>query len=118
MKGNFGVAVRKNREGLYKKDKSYSLRQVAARIGVQPSYLSRIERGEPLSLSEDKAKALADELAIDRDVMLAMMGKVSKELQEIIRNRPELFAELIKSLKEMPDHAVLKIVREVRDGKW
>jgi hypothetical protein len=35
-----------------------------------------------------------------------------------IRRRPELFAELIRELKDMPDHAVLRIVREVRDGEW
>ena len=47
-----------------------------------------------------------------------MAGKVSSDLQEIIRKRPELFAELIRQLKKAPDHAVLKVVREVRDGDW
>ena len=28
------------------------------------------------------------------------------------------FAELIRQLKEAPDHALLKVVREVRDGDW
>jgi hypothetical protein len=32
--------------------------------------------------------------------------------------RPKLFAELIRALKDQPDHAVLWIVREVRDGNW
>jgi hypothetical protein len=43
---------------------------------------------------------------------------VSSDLQQAIRKRPELFASLIRELKNMPDHAVLRIVREVRDGKW
>ncbi len=47
-----------------------------------------------------------------------MAGKVSTDLQEIIKQRPELFSQLIKELKDLPDHAVLKIVREVRDGDW
>jgi hypothetical protein len=29
-----------------------------------------------------------------------------------------LFAALIRELKDMPDHAVLRLVREVRDGEW
>ena len=37
---------------------------------------------------------------------------------EAIRRRPQLFAELIRRLKDMPDHAVLRLVREVRDGEW
>ena len=45
-------------------------------------------------------------------------GKVSRDLQEIIRRRPRLFAQLIRDLKDTPDHAVLRLVREVRDGKW
>ena len=51
-------------------------------------------------------------------MLLALAGKVSGELQSIIRRRPQLFAELIHQLKDMPDHAVLRLVREVRDGDW
>jgi len=35
-----------------------------------------------------------------------------------IRSRPRLFADLIRQLKNLPDHAVLRLVREVRDGTW
>mgnify|MGYP001152081548 CR=1 FL=1 len=31
---------------------------------------------------------------------------------------PQLFAELIRSIKSIPNHAVLRIVRDVRDGNW
>jgi len=57
-------------------------------------------------------------LGLDPDLLLAMAGKVSSELQTIIRKRPKLFADLIRALKDQPDHAVVRIVREVRDGKW
>jgi hypothetical protein len=43
---------------------------------------------------------------------------VSSDLQAAIRKRPELFAQLIRDLKDLPDRAVLRLVREVRDGKW
>ena len=33
-------------------------------------------------------------------------------------DRPVLFAELVRRLKEEPDHAVLRIVRDVKDGEW
>ena len=36
---NFGAFIRKVREEKLLGDKSYSLRQVASRIGVEPSYL-------------------------------------------------------------------------------
>ena len=114
----FGQYIREKRLSLQKKDKKFSLRQVAMRINIEPSYLSKLERGEQSYLSEEKIIALANELNEDKDVLLALIGKVSKDIQEIIKKRPQLFAQLIRELKNMPDHAVLKLVREVRDGDW
>jgi transcriptional regulator with XRE-family HTH domain len=118
MKTVFGDYIREKREKQKKKDSSFSLRQVAYRVGVEPSYLSKVERGDQPPPSEGKIKALAEELNENPDVLLAMAGKVSTDLQEIIKQRPELFSQLIKELKDLPDYAVLKIVREVRDGDW
>ena len=87
-------------------------------MGIQPSYLSKVERDEVAPPSEETTRKLAHELGMDSDVLLAMAGKVSSDLQEVIRKRPALFAELIRGLKETPDHAVLRLVREVRDGEW
>ena len=115
---NFGPFIRSRREALRKTDPKYSVRQVAKRMGIQPSYLSKVERGEVGPPSEETTRKLARELKIDSDVLLAMAGKVSSDLQDVIRKRPTLFAELIRELKEMPDHAVLRLVREVRDGEW
>ena len=114
----FGNYVRELREERRETDRSYSVRQVAGRIGIQPSYLSKVERGEVAPPSEATIKRLAEDLGEDTDVMLALAGKVSQELQEIIRKRPKLFASLIRELKNSPDHALLRIVREVRDGDW
>jgi HTH-type transcriptional regulator, competence development regulator len=113
-----GAYIREKRESLKEKDRRFSLRQVATRIGIEPSLLSRIERGEPGSLSEPKIYALAKDLDEDPDVLLALGGKVSSDIQDVIRKRPKLFSQLIRDLKNLPDYAVLRIVREVRDGKW
>jgi len=114
----FGEYVRKHREALKSQDRRFSVRQVAQRIGVEPAYLSKIERGDVAPPSEAKIRALAKELDEDADVLLAMAGKVSSDLQEIIRKRPQLFADLIRQLKSMPAHAILRIARDVRDGDW
>ncbi len=114
----FGKYVRKRREALRKREPRYSVRQVAQRVGLEPSYLSKIERGQQAPPGEQTIVALARDLGEDPDVLLALAGKVSSDLQAIIRKRPQLFADLIRQLKSMPDHAVLRIVREVRDGDW
>jgi len=118
MDALIGTYIRNKREALKKIDRRYSLRQVAYRIGIEPSYLSKIERGLPAPLSEEKIRALACDLGENLDVLLALSGKVSSDVQEAIRKRPELFADLIRQIKDMPDHAILRIVREVRDGSW
>jgi transcriptional regulator with XRE-family HTH domain len=114
----FGTFVRDRREALRGGDPTFSVRQVAARIGVQPSYLSKVEREEVAPPSEATIRRLARVLDVDTDVLLALAGKVSGDLMEAIRRRPVLFAELIRQVREMPDHAVLRLVREVRDGEW
>ena len=85
---------------------------------MEPAYLSKVERGEQAPPLEATIGRLADELELDADVLLAMAGKVSSDLQAIIRQRPELFAQLLRELRDMPDHAILRLVREVRDGDW
>jgi transcriptional regulator with XRE-family HTH domain len=114
----FAQHIRDKREALQRHDRRYSLRQVAQRIGVQPGYLSKIERGDFPPPSEEKIRLLAAELNEDSDVLLAMAGKVSKDLQEIIRARPALFAELIRAMKSAPDARVHDLAREIRDGDW
>jgi PAS domain S-box-containing protein len=103
----FGEYVRERREALQGNDPRFSQRQVAMRIGIQPAYLSRIERGEAVSLSEEKIIALARELEEDPDVLLALAGKISSDVREAIRRRPAIFSSLIRDLDDLPDYAVL-----------
>ena len=114
----FGAYLRERREALREKDPRFSVRQVAARIGVEPSYLSKVERGDEAPPSEPRIRALADDLGEDPDVLLALAGKVSADLQAIIRKRPALMAQLIREMKRLPNHAVLRIARELKDGEW
>lgn len=118
MAKTFGSHLRDRRERLRRGDPRFSVRQVAERIGVEPSFLSKVERDEVAPPSEEKIVALARDLGEDADVLLAMAGKVSSDLQQVIRKRPELVAALLRELKDLPDRAVLRLVREVRDGDW
>jgi transcriptional regulator with XRE-family HTH domain len=114
----FGTYIRQRRAARRQTDAAYSLRKLSLRIGVEPSYLSKVERGEVPPPSEATILKLAAELGEDPDVLLALAGKVSSELQEVIRSRPQLFGQILRELRDLPDHAVLRVVREVRDGSW
>ena len=118
---NFGDYVRKRRERLRVGDPEYSLRKVAARIEVAPSFLSNVERGQDPPPSEPKIRALASVLGEDPDVLLALAGKVSSDLQQAICDRPQVFGRLIRELKDLPDRAVEQVekaARRVREGQW
>ena len=114
----FGNYIREKRNALREENTRFSLRQVADRVELEPAYLSKIERNEVRPPSENKIRKIAKELDEDPDVLLALAGKVGTELQEIIRRRPKLFSDLIRELKDMPEAAILRVVREVRDGEW
>ena len=114
----FGKYVRSFRDKRFKEDRSFSVRQVAQRIGVEPSYLSKIERDQVAPPSEATIRLLAGELGEDSDLLLAMAGKVSSDLRNIIMQRPKLFAELLRQMKDAPDHAIESVAREIRDGDW
>lgn len=114
----FGEHIRQAREALLATDRTFSLRQVAHRIGIEPAYLSKIERGVFQPPSEEVIVKLSEILGEDKDVLLALAGKLSSDLQQIIRQRPQVFAQLLRQLREAPDHAILRVVREVKDGQW
>lgn len=111
----FGDYIRNKRNELYANDKSYSLRQVARRIGVEPAYLSKVERGEVSPPSESTITRLAYELGEDADVLLALAGKVSSELQNIIRERPLILAEFIRKLEYCSDEVISRLMTEIKD---
>lgn len=116
----FGQYVRSEREKrqVMVDSRHYSLRSVADRVGLEPSYLSKIERDIFPPPSEAAIVRIAHDLGLDADVLLAMAGKLSSELQQIIMQRPQLFGQLLRELKSMPDHAILRIAREIEDGDW
>jgi transcriptional regulator with XRE-family HTH domain len=115
---SLGAQIRVAREAKQEDDKKvWSLRQFAARLDIEPSYLSKIERDE-LVPGEDLLCKIALNLGGDKDVWLALAGKVSQDLRDIIAKRPVLFASLIRQMKDLPDDALLRVAREVRDGQW
>ena len=113
-----GAYIRSVREQRRATDRAFSVRQVAQRVGIEPSYLSKIEREVVPPPSEATICKIARELGEDSDLLLAMVGKISSDLREIILDRPMLFTDLIRHLREAPDHELRRITREVRDGGW
>jgi HTH-type transcriptional regulator, competence development regulator len=110
----FGQYIRRRRLELQEESKEFSLRKVAHAMEVEPSFLSKVERGVAPPPSEAKIKVLAKVLAEDTDHLLALAGKISSDLHLAIRKRPQAFAQLIRSLKNAPEEDLKGIAKESR----
>src|SRR2546429_2780397 len=87
---NFGALVRREREA-----KEIGLREMAKKIGVSPTYLSKIERGDFDPPAEDKVRKIADIIGRDPDELLALAGRGASHPTHIIRPRPPGKADLL-----------------------
>jgi PAS domain S-box-containing protein len=109
---DIGKFVRMRRLELQAKDPNFSLRRLARRIGVQPAYLSRLERGQTSALADEKLLVLAAELGEDQDELLALAGKVSQDVLETIRARPALMSGHIRRIQSLSDQELRALGRE------
>ena len=69
-----------------KNPQRYSLRRIARDIGVEPSFLSKVERDLCTPPSEVKVRQLARLLDEDEDYLVALSGRLGKELVTRIRS--------------------------------
>ncbi len=115
---DFGETLRTSRMAQVENDPAFSLRQVAGRVGIEPSYLSKIERGDESPPGEQTIRRLAEELGENPDALLALAGKVSSDLLAIIRELPAVVAELLRAMRGLSAKRVSAISRQIRDGDW
>jgi transcriptional regulator with XRE-family HTH domain len=93
-----------------RRDKKLTQRQVAARLRIDFTYLSKLEndRGEPPG--EDTVRGLADVLETDAEELLALAGKVPAELrQRAIEDRD--FAMLLRRLPALSDEELKRLYK-------
>lgn len=114
----FGALIRKLREQRLKTDRRFSLRQFAAMIGVSPTYLCKIERGDFPPPSEERIFAIANALDESPDRLLALAGKVPSDLSQIILRRPEIIADFLRKADKVGEKGLKKIMRKIEDGNW
>jgi transcriptional regulator with XRE-family HTH domain len=70
---------------------------MAKKLGVSPTYLSKVERDEMPPPVEDKVKAIAAILEQDPDELLALSGRVASDVNEIIINHPREMATFLRT---------------------
>lgn len=115
----FGKRLRALREAKSQSDPEFSLRKVAARVGISPTFLSRVETGQEEHFpSEEVICRLAEILGDNPDVLLSLAGRIHSRLLAKIEARPEVFAALIETFDALSTEDIMRRVRKVRDGEW
>jgi transcriptional regulator with XRE-family HTH domain len=109
---SFGALVRREREA-----REIGLREMAKMIGVSPTYLTKIERGEFDPPAEDKVRKIAEIIGRDADELLAQAGRVSSDLSEIIKQRPVELAALLRTTKGLTTEDMLRLARLAQKAK-
>ena len=92
----FGAHIRKLRM-----QRGIGLRKLAMTIGMSPTYLSRVERGELPPPAEEQVTRLAKVLGQDEDVLLGEAGRIASDLGPIIKKHPLEYAALLRSLRNL-----------------
>ena len=94
----------------------FSVRAVAARLGVSATYLSLIERGAQRP-TEAFLRALAADLGLEAEALLPLAGRVAEDVTAALLARPAL-AEAVRALRDLPEPDLQRTIRRIRDGEW
>ena len=108
----FGAFIRREREA-----REIGLREMAKKIGVSPTYLSRVERDEFSPPAEDKVRKIAEIIGHDADELLALAGRVASDLTEIIRERPREMADFLRAAKGLTAEDMVRLARRAQKAR-
>jgi len=111
-KKQFGAFIRRKRE-----EKDLGLREMAKKIGISPTYLSKCERDEFPPPSEDRVREIAKILGCDVDDLLARAGRVSSDISDIIKRHPVQLAALLRTTKGMSADDINRLAGEAEKVK-
>jgi transcriptional regulator with XRE-family HTH domain len=109
---SFGALVRRERVA-----KEIGLREMAKKIGVSPTYLSKVERDEFRPPAEDKVRKIAEIIAYDADVLLALAGRVASDLTDIIRQQPREMADFLRTAKGLTVDDLARLARAAQKAR-
>jgi HTH-type transcriptional regulator, competence development regulator len=109
----FGETIKRHRRELV-----LTQRQVAEKLGIDVTYLSKLENGRGEAPSEKLVRELASELKADPEELLALAGRVPSEIRELAQGDVE-FARFLRRLPEMDEAQRKKLYRQAnpRRGK-
>jgi HTH-type transcriptional regulator, competence development regulator len=105
----FGDVIRSRREEL-----KITLRKFAALVDMSPTYLSKVERSEFPPPAEKKILAIATNLQLDPDELLALAGRIASDVTDIIQKQPTEMASFLRAAEHLPKGELERIMRQIQ----
>ena len=107
----FGARLRQLRRAQH-----LNQRTLAARVGIDFTYLSKLENGRLDPPAADTIVRLADALGADADELLLLAGKVPQDLVPLITRSPQ-WPAFLRSIGDLTDaelRVLAALAREIR----
>ena len=98
---NFGKLIKQAR-----KEKGYSQRELAKHLGVDFTYLSKLENNSAkYAPKEEVIKKLAHYLNLEEDKLIFLAGRIPSEDEDLIKEHYENMPLLFRRMRENPEFA-------------
>jgi len=100
----FGHALRAKRV-----EKKFGLRKFAELVGVSPTYLSQVEQCNVMPPTADRVKRMAELLGENPDEWIALAGRVSEDISQIISEQPIEVPDLLRAVRGLTTEQLRKL---------
>lgn len=101
MDQNFGKLIRQAR-----KEKGYSQRELAKRLGLDFTYLSKLENNRAdYPPKEDVIRALAKNLDLDEEELIYLAGRIPQQEEDLLKQHYKAMPSLFRRMRENPEFA-------------
>jgi HTH-type transcriptional regulator, competence development regulator len=107
---SLGAFIRRRREA-----KGLGLREMAKKIRVSPTFLSKVET-ENWKPGEEKLEKIAEVIGCDRDDLFSRARRVPTELTDIIIQSPG-HAALLREARGLTDKQIQEVRSQIRSFK-
>lgn len=108
----FGELIRQAR-----KDKGYSQRDLAKLLGLDFTYLSKLENDRAdYAPKEEAIRALAHHLSLDEEELIFLAGRIPKREEELLKEHYKDMPVLFRRMRENPEFA-RKVLREAMNNE-
>lgn len=106
---DFGTLIK-----VARKHKGYTQRQLATKLGIDFTYLSKLENSRPdYAPKEELIRRLADYLNLDEDELIFLAGRIPTQDEDLIKQHYQDMPLLFRRMRENPEFAA-KIFQQAK----